>query len=199
LGDNKEGKVDEIDSDTSDVNDRGHQQVATNPNAPISIESEACVEGIEEGEWTWDDGKNPPRKDKMSDVLEPVRKPVFKFQQLVYFWDKLQANYWVGVVRGIRIPNPQQRFVNRRRPSVWYAIEPEGSTNKRLPNLTVNECDMRPLEWALWDMAKRRGSDPSTCLPNNVSRRPNPYQIKPPLLPLDCVGIDTCSALSVSS
>ncbi len=92
-------------------------------------------------------------------------------------------------MRGIRLPSPTPRLVQGKRPTMWYAIEPEGETNERLPNLVIDECDMRPLEWALWNMTKRKGGHPSTCLPIDATQ----------LQRLDCVGIDTCSALSVSS
>jgi hypothetical protein len=111
-------------------------------------------------------------------------KTRFKHGQIVYYWDTNKVNYWVGVVKGIQIPVIKREGLIAAR----YAIEPEGEGNDRVQNVIIQEKNMRPIEWALWCLQQKRVV-PITCLPINAT----------PLLPLDCVGIDTCSALSVSS
>ena len=117
-------------------------------------------------------------------VALPDCKYRFHKEQLVYYWDCSKKTHWVGVIRLIREPHPAEGSDN----IVRYWIEPEGEDNYQLPCLLVHEKDIRPLELALWDNAKR-STTRATCLPVHES----------PLLPLNCVGIDTCSALSVSS
>jgi hypothetical protein len=80
-------------------------------------------------------------------------------------------------------------------PIVWYAIEPEGEGKERIPNVIIKEKDLRPLDWALWNLTTFKfptlpiSGRPITTLPIHNE----------PLLSLNYVGIDTCSALSVSS
>ena len=109
--------------------------------------------------------------------LEGKLKPEFEIGQVVHYWDAIRKNYWVGVVRRVL---PIERF--------RYAIEPEGETADKEPYVVIDEREVRKLGWALWRL-RNNIAVPSTCLPINES----------PLLPLHCVGIDTCSALSVSS
>ncbi len=74
-----------------------------------------------------------------------------------------------------------------------YEIEPEGvSRTTRVPCVLVPQCDIRPLDWAITHLClpKTNTKDMLTCLPISGAS---------PLLPLSCVGIDTCSALSVST
>jgi hypothetical protein len=109
---------------------------------------------------------------------------LYNVDQIVYYWDQTKRTHWVGVVRAVRKHHPAEGG----NPVVRYWIEPEGEGNYRLPCLLVHEKDIRALELKLWNRAKWSTRKP-TCLPIHES----------PLLPLDCVGIDTCSALSVSS
>jgi hypothetical protein len=89
----------------------------------------------------------------------------------------------VGVVRLIKIPDPADRMCGIR---IRYEVEPEGDDLEiSEPNIIVHEYDMRPIEWAIGKLSTEK-----TCLPISKST---------PLLPLSCVGIDTCSALSVST
>jgi hypothetical protein len=118
-----------------------------------------------------------------------VPLPRYKPGQVVYYWGEKSQEYWVGVIRVVRYPT----FMDRVRETHRYEIEPEGeSSTNRVPCVLVLQRDIRPLEWAITHLClpKTKDKDVLTCLP--ISRAS-------PLLPLSCVGIDTCSALSVST
>jgi hypothetical protein len=117
-------------------------------------------------------------------VIIDQYKHLFHVDQIVHYWDLAKRDHWVGVVRAVRIAHPAEGGD----PAVRYWIEPEGETIYRLPCLLVHEKDIKALDLELWNRAKNSTKTP-TCLPIHDS----------PLLPLNCVGIDTCSALSVSS
>ncbi len=53
----------------------------------------------------------------------------------------------------------------------------------------MSESDVRYLDWGLWNYGGRNDGKDSACLPVLTN----------PLHSLDCVRMDTCSALSVST
>jgi hypothetical protein len=120
-------------------------------------------------------------------ALHEVMVPIFNVNQIVYYWCGKYKHYWVGVVRSVLIPDAQDRMVGLK---IRYAVEPEGEDLRvSEPNIIVCEYDIRPIEWAIGKLSYKKPTR-TTCLPIGDST---------PLLSLGCVGIDTCSALSVST
>jgi hypothetical protein len=128
-----------------------------------------------------------------SSVIESLAEPgdnidkfnhLFHVDQIVYYWDLARRDHWVRVVRAVRIAHPAEGGDA----VVRYWIKPKGEGNYRLPCLLVHEKYIKSLDLELRNRARWSTKIP-TCLPIHDS----------PLLPLSCFGIDTCSALSVSS
>jgi hypothetical protein len=193
---------DEMDKDeessSSDDDDSGHDgdglpdsgvSKDTIPDEEKDKRSSPRNESVDRSPKPADNDMDPGSSSVVESVAEPVDNidkfnHLFHVDQIVYYWDLTRRDHWVGVVRAVRIAHPAEGGDA----VVRYWIEPEGEGNYRLPCLLVHEKDIRSLDLELWNRAKWSTKKP-ICLPIHDS----------PLLPLNCVGIDTCSALSVSS
>jgi hypothetical protein len=124
--------------------------------------------------------------------LQEIFVPKFKLKEVVYYWSHIKKEFWVGVVTEIVQPTVMEQEQGHH---LRYLVEPEGADLViPVPCVCVKECHIRPLGWAITHLClpntQSTESSPTTCLPISGSS---------PLLPLNYVGIDTCSALSVST
>jgi hypothetical protein len=133
--------------------------------------------------------ENIRRKDKMvresrQDVkggfFEPMNPRFRMGQRVFYFVEELGNEKWHSArVLGITYPGEEDHpFVSEQ---IRYTLQPDKETGQSYENVKRKENELRDWSWA------------RPCL---VTRLKND---KVPLVPLDLVGIDTCSALSVSS
>jgi hypothetical protein len=120
------------------------------------------------------------RKDVPGGFFEPM-KPRFNLgQQVYYFVEELGNEKWHSA-RVIAIAYPGEEGHPFESEQIRYTLQPNKEEGQDYDNVKRKENQLRDWSWAR---------------PSLVIKEKN---VRKPLVPLDLVGIDTCSALSVSS
>jgi hypothetical protein len=123
------------------------------------------------------------RDERMASVInndsKQLSESMFAIDEVIYYYDK--GIWFIGRISRV-IPRTSQNW----RTFHQYEIVPEGASPERC---LASESDVRHLEWGLWNYGGLSEKQESSILPILTN----------PLHSLNCVGIDTCSALSVST
>ncbi len=124
--------------------------------------------------------RNRQRLDRVGNELVPK----FKAGDMLYYYNNMtHVGMWrIGVVGFILDTTIADEHL-------YYSIDPvaQGPTFPKETGVIVAEGNLRTLKWGAWGKAN---------LPTTKTSLP---VLSQPLHSLDCVGIDTCSALSVST